>query len=131
MDKAKIAAVHAALMAAVKSVEAAQGVKLQGGRMTYGADGSFTFKVTGGVVGADGQVATRERDAFLTLAEMYGLKKTDLGAKFTHAGRTYAIDGLRPRARAKPILVTCVENGRQFIFPTEAVKLALAKGVTP
>lgn len=132
MDKAKVDAVHAALMAAVKSIEVAQGVKLQGGRMTYGRDGSFTFKISGGVVGADGKAVTREREAFIQLAQMYGFKPTDLGAKFRSNGRTFAIDGLRTRARTKPVLATCEQDGKQYIFPTEAVQRALLAGaVTP
>jgi len=125
MDKAKVNAVHAALMAAVKSIEAEQGVQLRGGRMTYAPDGSFTFKVSGGVVGADGKAATLERAAFLQLATVYGLKQTDLGAKFRSGGRTFSIEGLRTRARAKPVLATCAEDGKQYVFPADAVRAAL------
>jgi hypothetical protein len=83
-----------------------------------------TFKLEVGVVGDDGQVATRESESFKSLAPMYGLNDSDLGREFVWRGKLHKIVGLNPKATRFPVLTESC--GRKYKASVVAVKSALS-----
>jgi hypothetical protein len=70
---------------------------------------------------------TKEARAFVELAEMYGLRSTDLGRTFHRHGEVdtvYKVIGLLPRARKTPILVEA-NGGVIYKMSSSGVKSCL------
>ncbi len=85
---------------------------------------NVTFKLECAVIGADGEVASKDAEAFKTNAIFFGLKAEDLGREFTYNGKRWTITGCAPRSRKFPIL--CEDhNGKTFKLPAHAVKQGL------
>jgi hypothetical protein len=57
-------------------------------------------------------------------AAEYGLTPEDLGREFTIKRTTYKIDGINPRRKKNPIVVST--NGKQYFAPLDFVQKALA-----
>lgn len=103
------------------------GIQIKIGGGSY-LGGSYKPKFEVAVITADGTVLTPEAMAFKQCAGMLGLKPDDLGRTFPSAGnRTMKITGYRTRAHRRPITATCAEDGKTYVFETEAVKRALDK----
>jgi hypothetical protein len=123
MDRQKVLAIRDALNRAVADVAKEHGVQIVVGRGTFGTSNA-TFKVEIAEKSAAGTVLTREAEDFSRYAEIFGLQKTDLGQKFTVAGKTYTVHGLNPRAPKFPVLAKS-DDGKGYKFSSEAVVRAL------
>lgn len=86
---------------------------------------SYTPKIEVAIVAADGTVGSREADAFKLFAAMYGLSPNDLGRTFRSGSHEYKITGWRQRAATRPVLAT--RDGKEYAFPVDAIKMALAR----
>lgn len=107
-----------------KSLDALNiGYKFTVGSCSFG-DTSATFKVE---VGIGGQLSSREADSFRTMADHYGFKPEDLGAKITLNKGEYTIIGLRTRSRM-PVLLKNTE-GKQYYWTIVPVLRALGREV--
>ena len=94
------------------------------------ADNNLTMKIEAATLSEDGSVNTKEADAFKEMAKLYGLKTEDLGREITLSGEKFTIEGLRTRARKKPILLTRVKDGKAgYICPVNSVLRALGRKV--
>lgn len=100
-------------------------IKTEGGGR-YTSDGkSLTFKLQMNVIGADGEVQSKEAKDFLALCEMYGLKKEHLGKSFTNKGETITIIGLMRRRPKYPI--QCKKSdGSTILYPADSIVRLLA-----
>lgn len=88
---------------------------------------NYTMKLELSVIGSDGEVQSREAEAFKQSATFYGLAPEDLGREFTYQGSKYKLVGLRPSARKMPFI--CLRSdGRMMKFPTLIIRSLLAKG---
>ncbi len=125
MDTSKANQIQAAVRKALEVVEKEHGIKIQGIRMTYRPEGTFTLKVEGGEVGTTGEAVNKEALAFTKSAPYRGFLETDLGQVFKAGGKLYKIEGLRPKAPLRSIVGSDVTTGRKFVFDTETVKMGL------
>jgi hypothetical protein len=109
---------------ALAPIAEAHGIRLEMGRGSFSAN-AFTLKVEGAVVAADGTAVTREAEAFLRCAEVYGLKPEDLGRSILFRGGTAKIVGLNSRASKMPILVED-SAGKRWKIGAENARLRLS-----
>ena len=107
--------IDADIRAAVASVEAKWGVNISVGGGTYGDD-HFTTKLKTSIAGVDMKKKDWDRYSF-----RFGLKPEQYGTKFTYAGETFTVVGLRPKARKAPVIGTNA-HGKEYIFPASALK---------
>jgi len=89
---------------------------------------NLTMKIEAAIIGADGQVKSREAEDFKKMAQYYGLEADDLNKEVVLNGRRGKIIGLKPRSRKYPIIVE-VENGKMFKYPVNSVLRALGRKV--
>ena len=82
------------------------------------------FKVVVKTVDEDGNAFDEDAANFTVFAGRYGLKETDLGREFRCGDNTYAITGLKPRARKRPILAKN-RQGKVYVFPAQTVVAGL------
>lgn len=108
--------------AAMKTVEAAHGVKLSLGRCTYCED-TATFKLEVARVGDGGEAITKDAADFKLYAPMLGIAADMLFKTVRLLGTNYKIVGLKPR-RAKPVLAISERDGRTYCFTADAIKSA-------
>lgn len=116
------------LPAAVKGLEEELGIKIELGRGSM--DRSYkvgTLKLELSSVGEDGTAENREALDFKRMAPLYGMKADDLGREFAAGGKRYKISGWRIKAPAKPILAARVDNGKEYIWALEDVKMYLER----
>lgn len=120
-------ALDARIKAALAPLAEELGIQITIGGGSY-LGGSYKPKFEVAVITADGLVLTPEAMAFKQCAGMLGLKPDDLGRTFPSVGnRTMKITGYRTRAHRRPITTVCVEDGKTYVFETDAVKRALEK----
>ncbi len=84
-----------------------------------------TFDATSFKPKVEFSTANAAEDEFRTYAEIYGLEGDDFGRVFTTGGKTFAISGLAPRNRTRPILATEVGTDRTYKFTVDGIKKAL------
>lgn len=117
-----------ALEKALKPVEDALGIKIELGTGVMDREGKVgTLKLELSTVGEDGTSEKREALDFKRMAPLYGLKASDLGREFSVGGKRFRISGWRVRASAKPIIAARVDNGREYIWALEDVKMYLER----
>jgi hypothetical protein len=125
MDRQKVVAIRDALNRAAADVAKQHGVEILVGRCTFGTSNA-TFKLEVAEKSADGTVLTHEAQDFARYAEMFGLRKEDLGRKFVNAGRSYTVCGLNLKAPRFPVLAKS-DDGKGYKFPAEAVARAIVR----
>lgn len=82
---------------------------------------TFTFKVECSLIGADGEVRSKEAEDFKRFATSYGLKPDHFGKTFkTWDGEEFTICGLNTRARKNPIHAKN-RRGKTYVFPANQV----------
>lgn len=109
------------VQAALDTVGPTLNLTLRIGSISYSATGeTASFKVSAGVIGADGQGASKEGDDFKKYAGIYGLKPEQLGQKFTVAGNEYEVVGLKTRAQKLPLIAKRAD-GRRFKFSVKVI----------
>lgn len=114
-----------AITEALAAVGEAHGVSLKTAGATYDPEAGFaTMKLSIGVLGKDGQAATRESRDFLGYLFSHGLAKTDLGRTFTTPGskREMTIAGYKPRGHK---IVTKDANGKGWLIDADVVNRTL------
>lgn len=112
--------------AALRAVAEKHGLAINVGDCSF-TEATATFKVLvamGGENGESAQALKAQAD-WRTYASAFGLDAAWLGRTFTNGGNTFRIDGLLPNKRAKPILVTRTDNGKQYVFRVEDVTLRM------
>jgi hypothetical protein len=100
-------------------------IAMKGGRFT---EQCLTVKLELATT-SKGVVHTAIAEAFKRHAPLFGLKKSDLGRSFKHAGDSYTIIGLKPRASRFPVVVEST-NGKRFKMPVSYVQQGLGRKVT-
>jgi hypothetical protein len=130
MDKKQAEAVRIALQAAVEAAAGAAGAKISRVRLTYNLDGTFSFRVEGGMLKADGSAINKEAADWTAMARLYTLNPDDLGKTFTSGGKTFKIEGLKTRSHKRPVLASDVRTGKKFVFDVESIHRAFGVRVT-
>ena len=78
-------------------------------------DTSIKFKLIVSDVGKDGTIKTPEHNAYITMAESYGMQPEWIDKGFTlKNGVSYILRGLNPRAVKMPIIVEKVKDGGRY-----------------
>jgi len=113
--------------AALQAVAAKHGVSLSTGRSTY-ADTHAEMKLHIGVVDANGNEHSRERDALNTWSEhiLNGLKYGDQVTLVTRKGKeVYTVTGYK--SRSGKLVMNC-QADKEWLFPAEAVVAQIKTG---
>jgi len=113
--------------AALQAVAAKHGVSLSTGRSTY-ADTHAEMKLHIGVVDANGNEHSRERDALNTWSDhiLDGLKYGDKVTLVTGKGKeTYVVTGYK--SRSGKLVLDC-QDGKSWLFPAEKVVAQIKTG---
>lgn len=127
-DKPTLNILRAKLAAALKEVADSTGLKIEVGSCRFNSN-IASFKLEVATVGQNGQVNSREAEAFKREAHFFGLQPTDLGRSFRSGGHTYKITGLKPNSPRFPVLATRMD-GKGFKFPSDSVKAFLASSIS-
>ena len=113
-DKDSVKALRASLDAVLVPVAEQLGIRLQTGYLSF-TPGNCMLKVEAAVIAANGNVMTREAEAFRRNAHFYGLKPEHLGQTFSDPrGARFKLVGLNTKARNRPFLLEDV-SGRCFV----------------
>jgi len=113
--------------AALQAVAAKHGVSLSTGRSTY-ADTHAEMKLHIGVVDANGNEHSRERDALSTWSDVIlnGLKYGDQVTIVTGKGKaTYTVTGYK--SRSAKLIMNC-HSDKEWLFPAESVVAQIKAG---
>lgn len=121
LDKSEFKALRLDIDKALESLGKEYGLKFTGGNISY-TPGDFTIKVTGAIVLEDGSIADGKAAlTFTELAEMYGMKKTDLNKRFMFGKQEMRIVGLNQRKHKQPLMLMDNE-GKRYCSSVESVK---------
>jgi hypothetical protein len=126
MNRKQVNALRKKLNATMKGFAEAEGLAYVEGNASFD-DTTVTFKVGLAEIDADGVVATKEAKAYDSYKTWNKLSHTNVGDTFKQNGKTFRIDGWRTRAPKRPVLTTCLEDGRQYVFPPAVVAMATTK----
>lgn len=123
--------VDAAIMAALKSVEAQFGISIKMGRGTYDRSGKFaTVKLElCSEVGRD-PAEMRAEESFRVNAKGFGLEPEWLGKTTMHKGVAYTIVGLEPSRAKFPVRVKG-PDGKAVLLTVEGVRVSFGLPANP
>lgn len=96
------------------------GIDLGIGKVRYTRD-SISIELKFSVL-ENGIAKTPEREDYVAMSMMYGLKGEWLDQVFNLNGHSYQIVGLLPRRPKYPVLVLETDTGKQMIYTAESVK---------
>jgi hypothetical protein len=119
IDRDTVKSVRKHLEVALESVGKNLGMSIKVGSASFSSS-NICFKIEVAAV-ENGQVMSREAEAWKQQARLFGLDPDGLGKQFTYGGRQYTITGLSPRRSRFPIMAER-EDGKQFKFPIEVIK---------
>lgn len=124
IDKTVCATLRPEINAALAEVAAKYGLSISLGNGTF-TSANATFKLNIATRGDNGEIRTKETTDFKAYALSYGLKPTDLGAKF-HCSRNGEVEivGLKVKSHTYPILCK-TRAGARIKYPAAYVKRAL------
>jgi hypothetical protein len=126
IDKTGIRLLRGQIETALAELGAKHNLAISVGSASYLPGKNVTFKLECAAIGADGEVATAEAEAFKTYAGLFGLKADDLGRSFVSQGKKWTIVGCAPRSRKFPIL--CEDsNGKVFKLSSSSVSIGLGR----
>lgn len=135
IDRKFLRTFNADAIAALEAVAKRHGVSIAQKAGSFARDGSnATIKFEIATVGNDGQVQTKDAQAFKRDAALFGIDPEALGTTFTVRGTEYRITGLSTRRPKYPISAERVKDGRAFKFPAEVVSSKVggtSEGLTP
>lgn len=120
MTRAQVKALHAKLNAAMEEFAADNDLTYISGNGRYDAT-SVTFKIGFAESNGDGVALTKEATDFDHYKGWNGLADANVGDYFETNGKTFQILGWRSRARKRPVLTRCSEDGKQYVFPASVV----------
>ena len=124
IDRATCANISKRIAAALAPLAEEFGLSITPGRGSFTAT-TFSLRLEVATKSTDGQVQSRETQAFAQHAHLFGLNPADLGRKFIASGREFVVSGLNTRARSKPVIATSTSDGRQYKFAAETVVMML------
>lgn len=101
-DKPSIKAIIVAMDEALAKVSKQYGIKISTGNARF-TDDEVTFKVKANVIGTNGQVKTKEAQAWDLYATRQGLGHLSVGDSVKVNGKSFTIKGWNTRARKSPI----------------------------
>lgn len=91
------------------------------GNATF-TESNATFKIEVSLVGKNGEIKTKDAEAFKSYARIYGLQEEDFGKTFRNNGHTYKIAGLKTKSGKYPVIAER-EDGKKFKFGVEYIQL--------
>jgi hypothetical protein len=121
IGKAEADAISKDAMDELRKMAEPLGLSVKKGHGTYyPEEGVLEFKITFAVADSD-------RLRFEAMAHYYGLEPSDFGREFVSPnGGKFRIIGIKPKARARPIVAESVEDGKQYVYDEKIVKDLLA-----
>lgn len=111
---------------ALNEVETETGVKFAIGTMRYSTD-TVKMAITANLANAPVRPSKIDeaKDSFDYVCQAYGMKPEHRGQRFDIQGKTYELTGIKTRSPKKPILITDVQTGKNFVATTSVVLYAL------
>lgn len=124
MDKRTANRLHSAMENDLQALAEKHGltIRQKGGSISR-TGGVFKFEVAIKET-KSGEIGGIAADAFRQIATVFGMKAEDLGREFVAHGIKHKIVGCKTSRTSKPIL-TKAENGRDYVWPAETVRLYL------
>jgi len=107
---------------ALKEVAEKYNFNIEAGKIKY-TDISFDMSLSVTEKEVDGK--SYEVLEFEKYCNMYGLKSSDYGKKFTSNGKIFTLSGFKPRATKLPVIAKD-EKGQGYKFTVETVKRLMA-----
>ena len=128
MDKKKIQAMQADMLAALESVAKKHSVEFQFKSSTFG---DFEWLAKMSVTDIDAQALAKAEDVRKTTFKVYsrrfGYDPSIFGKSFSFRGETRTIVGVEPKRKKFPI-ITKNSDGSESLFTVEAVNAYLTSG---
>lgn len=128
LDRTSLKLLRTDLDAALTAIAQKHGIILTVGNARF-TSSTATFKLNVATKAADGTIINREREDFISLADVYGLKPEWIDKTFQWSGNTYKITGLQPRRRKNPVLVRN-RNGKGYVFGVDTIKMLMGAGAS-
>ncbi len=123
IDRALLHNLRAEIDNALADLAESYGLVIKAGGASFTSTNA-TFKIEIATKSQDGEVQTKERTAWLSLASLYGADPDKLGKVVSYFGNEYKILGLLPKSRRFPVLAEKLGTGKNFKLPIECVKKA-------
>jgi len=89
-------------------------------------NGYAEMKLVASVIGANGEIATKEAEEFKQCAHLFDLSPEDLGKAFFFRGQNYVITGMRS-GRKNPVMVKQSANGKSYLFSATLIKQSISR----
>jgi len=126
IDKNLLKLLREDINAALKAVGEKRGVKLTAENAKF-LPTSATFKLEVETISENGVAITREMSDLRQpyIMKMYGLTEAHLTQTFVSGGRKFVLSGYRVKASKNPFLAKCFNDGKNYIFPEEAIQRLL------
>jgi len=122
LDATSCQLLRARIDEALKPLAESLGLRITAGGAVYARSGANAqFKLEVAVIRADGSEMTKEAEAFVRHAPLYGLKPEHLGQKFKSGPREFTLIGLNTKARLKPFVLKG-GDGKTYVAPPEMVQ---------
>ena len=86
---------------------------------------ALTYSVRVGIAMDDGQIYSRDRALFESLAPAFGLAPSDFGRTFWTSGDLFRLVSINPNRPKYPISADRVRDGRRFKFTADGVLASL------
>jgi hypothetical protein len=125
LDKQFLKELRDDIDAALAPLGAKHGLSLKAGNAAF-SETTATFKLQVCLKTSSGEAITQERQNYIAYADTYGLKPEWLDQTFSSESRVFKIVGLLPRRSKNPVLCR-TENGKEYVFSVELVKLLAPK----
>ena len=130
INASTVKVIGAEIDAAIAEVLERHGLEAAPRRIGYDATG-FKYSVQVTVVNANDagvNVSSKEAQGWLVMAPMRGFEDREvalaaLGSTFTSGGRTFRFNGYKTRSPKRPVVATCMDDGKTYVFPGTALRL--------
>lgn len=125
-NKQTLELLRAKITKALNEVEAETGAKFHVGTMRYSTN-TVKIPITAALANAPVRPSKTDeaKENFDYVCQSYGLMPEHRGQRFDIQGKTYELSGIKIRSPKKPMLVTDVQTGKDFVTTSNVVLHAL------
>ena len=119
LDRSTVKQLSEAFLNALKPLEKTYGIKINPRGARFSST-TAAFKFDASVIGAEGEVLSRERQDYKLWAHNLGLNENWLDQEFSWNGKFYKVTGLKTRCWKSPVLVERADS-KKFKMAAEWV----------
>lgn len=110
--------------AALAAVGAKHGLKMNAGTCRF-TETTATFKLEVATIGENGEVASKEHDALISLRIALGLTEANMNQVFKIGTASFTLHGYDSKKRSKPFLIKRLDNGKNYVIDSATLAKAL------